>query len=394
MIRTTLVIGLIAAASIAVADPPDRIVVVMDASDRMSRTGPDGAPYHDIVGPALLSTLAATVADRPELQPGLRLAGGGTDGDAAPCRATRLVIPVEPPDRERWIDAVDGVEPGGVCPLVSATVAAVDDLGGDQAPARLVVITAGGDDCGDDIAEVGRVLAEHGGGVDIRVIGLGLDAATLDSFGGVPTRDVRDRDGLAQALEWALTDVAGAEASADAEPPAASISAHAAVPVAHDITVEWSGPEGPEDFVSLARPDTAGTDYLEWARVEAGTPLILTAPSDPGSYELRYVDGTTGDVLARAPIEVETIAVTLDVPPSATAGKRFTVSWTGPAAPGDMLTISRTEAPRHRILDWASTAVGSPATLAAPERPGRYEVRYMTGAGGDIAARAEIDITR
>jgi len=394
MTRTALVVGLIVTASIAAADPPDRILFVLDASDRMTGTGPDGAPVHEVLGASLLQVLAGAVADHPDLQPGLRLAGGSADDGVVPCRSTHLVIPVSTPDRERWIEAVDGLEPAGVCPLIGATVAAIDDLGDGQSPARVVVVTAGGDDCGDDIARVGQALAEHQGEIEIRLIGLGLDAATLDTFGSVPARDVRDRDALLQALEWAVSGTEETESPAEPEPPSASIGAPASVPVGQKVTVDWSGPEGPEDFVSFARSDAAGTDYLDWARTEGGSPATLSAPDEPGSYELRYVDGTTNEVLARTAIDVEAIAITLDVPPTVTAGRRFAVSWTGPAAPGDMLTISRAGAPTHRVLDWASTTLGSPVTLAAPGRPGAYEVRYVNGTGGDVAARVRIEVRR
>jgi Ca-activated chloride channel family protein len=86
------------------------------------------------------------------------------------------------------------------------------------------------------------------------------------------------------------------------------------------------------------------------------------------------------------------VAVTLEIPATPAAGMRFDVHWTGPAASGDFLAIAETTAPVHRYLDWASTSVGSPVTLAAPERAGTFEVRYVTQNGREILARVTIQV--
>jgi Ca-activated chloride channel family protein len=127
-------------------------------------------------------------------------------------------------------------------------------------------------------------------------------------------------------------------------------------------------------------------------RVEEGNPVELVAPDTPGSYEIRYVDGQTREAWATASIEVTGIEVTIRAPATAVAGRRFEVFWTGPAARGDFLTIASPNARPHRYHDWASTTAGSPVTLAAPTRPGRYEVRYVIGNGQEILKATTIEV--
>jgi Ca-activated chloride channel family protein len=152
------------------------------------------------------------------------------------------------------------------------------------------------------------------------------------------------------------------------------------------------GPEGDEDFVSLAASDAPSDDYLQWSRVENGNPAVFSGPGTPGTYEVRYVVGGTGKVLASSSIEVLEVPITLNAPASVTAGLRFEVRWTGPAARGDYLAITRAKDAAHRYLDWATTASGSPTSLAAPTRPGSYQVRYVRGSGREVAARVPIEV--
>jgi Ca-activated chloride channel family protein len=111
-----------------------------------------------------------------------------------------------------------------------------------------------------------------------------------------------------------------------------------------------------------------------------------------GDYELRYVDGETGAVLASAAIHVNAVTAGLEVPKHAVVGRRFEVVWQGPAADGDFIAVCKPGMPAHRYLDWAATTVGSPVSLAAPDKPGRYEVRYVAERGREVLAVTSIEI--
>jgi Ca-activated chloride channel family protein len=196
---------------------------------------------------------------------------------------------------------------------------------------------------------------------------------------------------LAVARLFVIAEAAKAE-PAPAGEPAAGLTAPARVLAGERFELDWSGPDGPEDYLSLAAAGSADDDYLEWAPTGDGRPAELRAPGEPGAYELRYVDGAAGGVLARLPLEVVAVDAELTAPASARAGLRFEVSWSGPDGPGDHIAVSRVEAPDHRSYDWAATAIGSPLTLVAPPNPGPYQVRYVSGSTGEILARAAIEI--
>jgi hypothetical protein len=396
MLRTALTIGLIAAVLPCAAQSPDRVVVVLDASERMARPGPGGVEIGGMVGPALVLAVGAVSENGPAMEVGLRTAGGtAATPESNPCSATTQVLPVGEPDPERWTEALAALEWSGPCPLVDATVAAVGDLGSAAGPLRIVVISAGGDDCDTATADVAEALASTDPPIEVRLVGLGLKPEVLERFAGISQRNATSESDLAAALRWALSD-AGRDDEETAEPPqpSAAVAAPPRVGVGSSITVDWSGPERDEDFISVARAEAEGTDYVSWVRTEAGAPSTLDGPREAGEYEVRYVDGETGEVLARSPIVVAASAIGLVAPSVAAAGRRVTIRWEGPGAVGDIVAMSRPDAPADRILDWATTATGSPVTLAVPDRPGTYEIRYITALGTEIAARVEIEVHR
>jgi Ca-activated chloride channel family protein len=237
---------------------------------------------------------------------------------------------------------------------------------------------------GDSIA-----LTPRGGGVTDVFACVGIASAS-ESRIAAPTSEG----------EYDLIFVVGATAEVAARTPllvtgpAAAVTAPDTVTAGERFEVAWEGPEHDEDFVSLSRVGSPDDEYLQWSRVETGSPAAFDAPALPGTYEIRYVDGETGKARARAALEVAAVAVDLRAPDAATAGLRFEVGWTGPATTGDFVAIARPGAPPHRFLDWASTTVGSPITLAAPTKPGSYEVRYVAGGGREILARIPIEVRR
>lgn len=70
------------------------------------------------------------------------------------------------------------------------------------------------------------------------------------------------------------------------------------------LEVHWIGPNGPEDFVAVAAPDAAPSDYESRALSRAGSPASVFAPSAPGTYELRYVWAEQDSVLTARTLTV------------------------------------------------------------------------------------------
>jgi hypothetical protein len=274
---------------------------------------------------------------------------------------------------------------------------AIADVAGSGADARVVVITTGGDQCGAGIEEIAAALSSSHGAVEIRLVGLNLDPATLASFGEVQVRNATDPSQLLDAVRWGILEredpgVDGTAADPTPTEIPATLTAPSEIAAGSELELTWSGPEGAEDFLSIARTGSTDDDYIDWARVDEGNPTRFTAPLQPGTYELRYVDGETGEVRVRSALEVVALPIELRAPATATAGLRFEVAWNVHSAAGEFVAITRKGPVNTPYLDWATTATGSPTTLAAPTRPGIYEIRYYARGGLEILARVDIEV--
>jgi Ca-activated chloride channel homolog len=153
----------------------------------------------------------------------------------------------------------------------------------------------------------------------------------------------------------------------------------------------WNGPGNQGDWLTIIAPDQPDTAYTSYADAPRGNPSKLTAPETPGGYELRYVLNGK-QVVARAPIRVLPVEVTLQGPDRIAVGATFEVGWSGPNNPGDWLTIVAPGQPETAYASYADAARGNPATLTAPATPGSYELRYVLN-GRKVVGRKSIEVT-
>jgi len=167
----------------------------------------------------------------------------------------------------------------------------------------------------------------------------------------------------------------------------ATLEGPAEVSGGEQLEVSWTGPDGPQDYLSIAEPGAKNETYLEWALTGEGNPLSLRAPRRAGEFELRYVRAEDGEVLARRHLAVVAKTVSLRAPPEVEAGSRFVVEWSGTPGGGDFVAVAKEGAAAGAHLDWSYTTAGRRLTLAAPFRPGSYEVRYVSGEEVEILAR-------
>ena len=160
-------------------------------------------------------------------------------------------------------------------------------------------------------------------------------------------------------------------------------------PAGSTVTVRWSGPNGPGDYITVVRPGARPFDYLNYQHTSNGrtpvNPVSIVLPAEPGAYEIRYVVGNPRSVLAAVPYEVVAVAATIDAPATVTPGARFEISWSGPNNGGDWVTIVAAGAAPRAYGSYvdargdradARTASRS-GTLRAPAQAGRYELRYV-----------------
>jgi hypothetical protein len=77
--------------------------------------------------------------------------------------------------------------------------------------------------------------------------------------------------------------------------------------------------------------------------------------------------------------------------PTAEVGSNIEVRWTGPAGPGDFVSIDAAGAPDDVYGPYAYPSAGNPLTLLVPTTPGNYEIRYHVGASGyGVLAKAPL----
>lgn len=156
--------------------------------------------------------------------------------------------------------------------------------------------------------------------------------------------------------------------------------------------VRWQGPEGAGDYLTVVAEGAPESSYLDYVYTYAEQPGTLVAPVDAGRYEVRYVSGQDGRTLASVALEVTRVEVSLSAPATVTTGQSFAVSWQGPDAPGDYLTIVAVGEPEGSYLSYAYTSNGSTSTLTAPDQPGQYEVRYVLGSDSRTMASVAVEV--
>jgi hypothetical protein len=156
------------------------------------------------------------------------------------------------------------------------------------------------------------------------------------------------------------------------------------------IVFKAVGTGNPRDFVTVVAKGTADGKYGEYVYVQAGD-LKLPMPAAAGDYELRLCEAASPyKTMFTAPIRITAANATVSAPANVAAGAHFEVRWTGPNNERDYIAVGETTPGGRLYLDYKYSRDGSPLKLAAPEKPGTYEVRYILGAGDSVIARQPI----
>ena len=159
------------------------------------------------------------------------------------------------------------------------------------------------------------------------------------------------------------------------------------------IEVRWVGPNNERDFITIVEIGAPDAAYNSYAYTSDGSPSNITTFDTAGTYELRYVSGQTDKVLARRIITLEEVAATLTAPATAMAGASIDISWKGPNAEADYITIVPLNADEGTYDNYAYTADGPSLQVQAPDVAGVYEIRYVSGQSETTLARAPLTLT-
>lgn len=208
--------------------------------------------------------------------------------------------------------------------------------------------------------------------VQTRAFVAALAAVAVLALAGAPVTQAEPAGNARGGMATAYAIAAAAEA----------ISAPSTVDPGQQLTVTVRGAAdgtrveiwGPVDSGESA--STLSSDDISGGTAE------ITAPSVPGSYELRHT-GAGGGVISRQAFDVAAVPVSLTVPTEVNPGGTLEVVWRGRGSPGDTLQIVD---PATGTTLESTPIAGSAETrnlsrLPVPGRTGRFEVRYVTGDG-------------
>src|SRR5688500_12342196 len=97
-------------------------------------------------------------------------------------------------------------------------------------------------------------------------------------------------------------------------PASISLDAAEQIVAGAPVTVNWTGPNNPSDYVTIVPKTTADGQYRNYTNTAKGSPLVVLAPIHAGAAEIRYMSGQGAKVLARRAINIVPAEISLQVP--------------------------------------------------------------------------------
>ena len=158
------------------------------------------------------------------------------------------------------------------------------------------------------------------------------------------------------------------------------------------VAINWTGPDNPNDYISIAEAGTGDGAYVNYERTRNGNPLTFRMPERPGRYELRYVMDQSDRIIARKPVTVLPLQATLRAPDTVDTGSGIEVGWIGPNGPDDFIAVAAPEAEAGQYESRALSRAGNPATVFAPGTAGAYELRYIWAEEDSVLARQPLTV--
>lgn len=381
----------------------DKVAIVFDGSGSMWGQI-EGRAKIEIAREAMTGVLGTLPGD---LELGLIAYGHREKGN---CADIELVVPPATGTAPAIKAATDKISPRGKTPLSAAVRQAAETLKFTEDKATVVLVTDGIETCNADPCALGNELAALGVNFTAHVIGFGLSeeegrqvACLAENTGGLyiqASNTAELSDALTQTVEATPLQVEEAAVTEPAPLPDASLDAPDQAEIGARIDVAWQGPGGRYDQVQFFDPTARGgegkalrTKNIRHGDLDANT-VTMNVVTEPGSYELRYYDGSLRKVLATRPIEVTPADVALFAPDRIAMARPVTVEWKGPGGRYDAVQLvdpatgKTLHDKRLRNDDFDNNRV----TMPTPAKAGPYELRYFAGEDKTVLATRPLDI--
>jgi Ca-activated chloride channel family protein len=86
---------------------------------------------------------------------------------------------------------------------------------------------------------------------------------------------------------------------------AVTLDAPASVSAGSSFQVFWTGPDGPQEYITIVPAGAPEGTWRDYAYTATGNPVIIQAPDEAGAYEIRYASDHVSGTFASRPIRVE-----------------------------------------------------------------------------------------
>ncbi len=354
----------------------DNVVLVLDASGSM--WGQIGGVSKVEIARAAVKDLVSTWSGDDAL--GLVAYGHRRKGD---CADIETLIPYGPLDPGMFMARVNGLNALGMTPLSAAVIHGAEQLKLSEQKATVILVSDGEETCEMDPCQVGAELEKRGVDFTAHVIGFDVPnpahqaqlKCLADTTGG---RYFNARD--AGELKTALGTLAKVSTRPALPPATATIKGPTTAPISSPIEIEWTGPADQGDYVAIVQQAGSSWREFDYAWAVADKPRVgVTAPAEPGAYELRYISALrNSSALAKQSIEITDLDASIVAPDEVMAVTKITVTAKGPFDARHWIGFAPKGSPVGTYRDYERpTGTTSIIELTAPAEPGDYELRYV-----------------
>jgi Ca-activated chloride channel family protein len=232
----------------------------------------------------------------------------------------------------------------------------------------------------------------------ITIVPMGADEGTLGNYFSVSDASKKALKAPADTglyeVRYVLREGRKTLASATIEvtAPEITVSAPKTVLAGSKFDVSWTGTVNPRDFVTIVPMGAEEGQSGNYQNVSDADTKALSAPADPGLYEVRYILREGRKTMASATVEVTEPDVTISSVTEVRAGTKLRVSWTGAVATNDFINLVPAGSEDSVTGVYGNVRDKSELDLNVPDETGLYEVRYVLREGRRVVARQTIEV--
>jgi Ca-activated chloride channel family protein len=140
---------------------------------------------------------------------------------------------------------------------------------------------------------------------------------------------------------------------------------------------EASGPVDERHWIGFAPAGSGAASYRDFARPTGQQSAgVLSAPTQPGAYELRYVLNESERVIASKPVTVDAPIASLEFPATITAGDKLTIQFSGPRGKGTAIGFVHRNTKKWGDYEGNLAHANGTVVVSAPAEPGEYDIAY------------------